>query len=354
MTNNILIIQTAYIGDVILVTPLIKAVRRCFPEARIHLMVIPAAQNLVENNPALDQIIVYDKKGQQAGLRSFFRMLTRVRRGKYDLVLVPHRSLRSAILAWYSGARRRVGFNKSAGAFLFSHRVRYIQSQHEIDRNLSLLASVACPSGKILPEIFATEQDHQVVEQQLTPIVNSDRPFIALAPGSVWMTKRWPAVYYRELLLKLVSENYAIVMIGGSEDRSLCETISQGVSGVVINSAGALSLRQAATLLKRATALITNDSAPLHLGSAANIPIVALFGPTMPGFGFYPYSDHYAVVEMDLPCRPCGIHGGDRCPIGTHDCMVLLHVEVVFQKTLQIIKQKKEHERDHQNKRPAS
>ena len=347
--HKILIIQTAFIGDVVLVTPLIRAVRRCAAEATLHVMVIPAAQNIVENNPALNEVLVYDKRGSQSGWRGFFRMCSRVRREKYGLVLVPHRSLRSALIAWCSGARVRVGFSNSAGAFLLSHRVRYIRSQHEIDRNLSLLASVACPAGRILPELFATEQDQQFVGHLLAPLDRAGMSFIAVAPGSVWKTKRWPADYYHKLLKKLSGAGYAIVLLGGSQDRELCEAIAAAVPGLVINSAGVLTLRQAAWLLSRAAALVANDSAPLHLGSAANVPMVALFGPTIPGFGFAPYSDHFVVVETELPCRPCGIHGGERCPIGTHACMIHLRVDEVYQETLNIINQKKDYERNHQN-----
>jgi heptosyltransferase-2 len=152
----------------------------------------------------------------------------------------------------------------------------------------------------------------------------------------------------------LSAAHYAIILLGGAEDKKLCQRIASGVEGPVINSAGELSLRQTALLLKQVQALVTNDSAPLHLGSAANVPIVAIFGPTITGFGFYPYSDHYTIVETDLGCRPCGIHGGQKCPIGTHACMTQLSAENVFHEIITIIKQKTDHERNNKNKPPTS
>jgi heptosyltransferase II len=344
--EKILIIQTAFIGDVVLVTPLIKASRAHFPFATVDIMVIPAAANIVETNPALDRVIIYDKHKSQSGWRGFAAVARKLRQEHYDLLLAPHRSLRSAMLAWWSRAPIRVGFSTSSGARLFSHRVVYNQSDHETERNLSLLTPLGIDPGLIRPEIFPTDADRFVVDQLLTGLSRANAPFIAMAPGSIWATKRWPADAFRRLAEKADVAGLAVIWVGGESDRLLCESISRGSHGRWINSAGRLTLRQSAELIRRAEVLVSNDSAPLHLASAVNAPAVAIFGPTVPAFGFAPSSDSSVVVQQILSCRPCSIHGGKKCPIDTHECMTSISPAMVFTEVMRIIMRKSENERN--------
>jgi heptosyltransferase-2 len=169
-------------------------------------------------------------------------------------------------------------------------------------------------------------QDHRA----LGPDFDS-RQMIALAPGSVWRTKRWPRERYEELGRLLVSDGFSLVLIGGPEDRELCASISEGVSEErTINAAGRLSLLQSAELIRRCRVIVSNDSAPMHLAGAVQTPVVAMFGPTVPEFGFAPKGDRDVVLGIsNLSCRPCSIHGGEKCPIRTFDCMVRLTADVV-------------------------
>jgi heptosyltransferase-2 len=155
---------------------------------------------------------------------------------------------------------------------------------------------------------------------------------VALAPGSIWATKRWPAAHFVGLAKLLVDAGWALALIGGTQDRSLCDQISDAVGGKhALNAAGALNLLQSAELIRRSDALVSNDSAPMHLASAMRVPVVALFGPTIPGFGFAPLGPRDIVVERrSLSCRPCSIHGGTKCPIGTFECMIAISPGEVF------------------------
>lgn len=324
--HRILIIQTAYIGDVILVTPLLRACQKHFPAAEVDIVVIPAALNIVESHPALHRAIVYDKRGTQAGWRGFRRLAGELRAGNYNLALVPHRSARSAALAWLSQAPQRVGFSTSSGAMLFTDRVPYRQNDHEVERNLALLGAVGITPGWLPPEIVTTEADQRVVQELLAGFPPAT-PLITMAPGSIWATKRWPEAHFRRLAEMVIDAGLPLIMVGSAGDRSLCQRICSGLPGLWRNSAGELTLRQSAELIRRAAVLVSNDSAPLHLASAVDTPAIAIFGPTIPEFGFAPCSRDSIIVEQELPCRPCSIHGGKKCPLGTHECMIAIKPE---------------------------
>jgi heptosyltransferase-2 len=331
--QKILIVQTAFIGDVILATPLAEAAQKIFPGSRVDFMVIPAAANLLERNPYINRVVIYDKRGCQRGIKALFQLAAALRREHYDLAMVPHRSLRSALLVWVTRIPQRIGFERSAGAWLFTRRVSYLQ-KHEVERNLDLLRlfndSIPTPS----PKIFWDEFDEQMVNR-FSNGNESERWFCALAPGSVWATKRWPAERFVELARRLIAETNALIyLIGGSSDAALCAGIAEQLGNDCINTAGKLTLRQSAALLDRCQILVSNDSAPTHLGVATRCKVVTIFGPTVPAFGFAPFGNGHLVIEKKLPCRPCSIHGGHRCPIGTHACMQEITVDEVFSRVL--------------------
>ncbi len=335
--RKILIVQTAFIGDVVLATPLIKAAKCSFPQAMVHAMVIPAAANLLETNPHLERLIVYDKRGSDSGLTGLLRMIGKMRTEAYDAVFVPHRSLRSAVIARGTGARWRVGFTTSAGAFLLTQKVSYVQSAHEVDRNLALIEALDIPIADRTPEVFSDAADVVAIDNLVSQQGMSGRDLIAVAPGSVWATKRWPAGYFRTLMSRLVDEGFGVGLIGGEADRELCQRIVAGLEDRVLNACGQLSLRQSAELMRRCRVLVSNDSAPQHLATAVGTPVIAIFGSTVPAFGFYPYGANNTIVEHELSCRPCGIHGRNRCPIGTFECMRAILPERIHQSVLKYV-----------------
>jgi len=331
--KRILIVQTAFIGDVILATPLAEAVQQVFPDSKIDFLTIPAAAGLLEKNNFIRRVLIFDKRGEQRGLFALWKLAQSLRQERYDLALVPHRSLRSALLVWLARIPERLGFNRSAGAWFFTRRVPY-QQKHEVERNLDLLRVFGNDFATPSPKVFWDKSDERFVEQ----ICNSTQTgqwFCALAPGSVWATKRWPAERFMALAGKLIAETGAcIYLIGGGSDVALCSRIAAAIEKNCVNTAGKLSLRQSAALLNRCEILISNDSAPAHLGVATRCKVIAIFGPTAPAFGFAPFGDGHLVVEKNLPCRPCSSHGGNRCPIGTHACMLEISVEEIFSRVL--------------------
>jgi len=328
---KILVIHTAFIGDIVLATPLIRAIKEGLNNPEIHALINPATAPVLENNPYLEKIILVDKRGRDSGFAGLLKIGKRLKRENFDLVFSPHRSFRSAILARMSRAKTRVGFDTSAGAFLYNKKAKYDSCIHEIERNLSLARAIGIESFHKQPQVFPRERDKAVVDRLLEKTgFQTPHPCVALAPGSIWATKRWPMAYYKKLAQLLVRNGSHVFLIGGNADCPLGRKIATGSENKIINMAGELSLLQSAELLTRCKVLVSNDSAPMHLAAAVGTPVIAIFGPTVPAFGFYPTGSKDKIIETRLACRPCGMHGGNHCPIGTHACMQEISPERVF------------------------
>lgn len=337
--GRILVFQTAFTGDVILTLPLIQALRVQFPDVSVDVVVVPEAFVAIANHPSIKTIIPYDKKGKEKGLASAYSLIRRLRKANYDAAIIPHRSLRSAAICFLADIQRRIGFSTSAGRFLFSDVVNYERENHEIDRNLSLLhpLGIEIPRRE-LPILYPSPEDVRTVEALLCnqSSINKEN-MIAVAPGSVWATKRWLLDRYVSLCEELSDTGFTIAVIGGKEDSPLGDAIERSVKSVV-NAIGKLTVLQSAELIRRCRVAITNDSAPMHLAVAMRTPVVAIFGATVPEFGFAPLGEHDEVVQtFGLDCRPCAIHGGNSCPIKTFVCMKNIQVENVLEKVHSII-----------------
>jgi heptosyltransferase-2 len=318
--SRTLVIQTAFLGDVILTTPLLTVLAE--REGPVDVVTTPAAVSLLETHPAVGEVVRYDKHGSQRGWWGLWKMGSLLRARQYRRVVLPHRSARSAALALWSGAPERIGFADSPAAVSYTRRVRRARDSHEVERLLALAGSHSGPAPRVSlglrPEDYAAA-DQWLNAHQVTP------RFAALAPGSIWGTKRWP--YYPELAAAL---DRSSVVVGGADDVPLAESIVAAASGRAASAAGVLGLRAAAALIERAAVLVTNDSAPLHLATAVGTPVVALFGPTVPEFGFGPRGRGDLILGIDeLACRPCSSHGPRTCPLGHHRCMRDLSVATV-------------------------
>lgn len=339
--DRILIIQTAFLGDVVLTIPLIQIVRQFFAFSKIDLVVLPRAADLVRTHPDVHQVIEYDKRGEDKGIAGFLKLLRQIRSQNYGLAIVPHRSLRSALLVTLAGIPIRIGFDKSTGRWLYSKTVRYRQDLHEIERNISLLEALGIHHhSRELPRLYPTLPDVQRVDRVLFDLeVTHLSNMIAIAPGTIWNTKRWLKERYAELAAHLARERYEVILIGGEEDKLLCREIQElSGSSRVYSVAGTLSALQSAELIRRCKLLISNDSAPLHFAVAVGTPVVAIFGATVPEFGFAPYGKYDTVVEtLGLSCRPCSIHGSNKCPIKTFECMKAITVEKVHRRAEEVL-----------------
>ena len=290
---------------------------------------------MLANHPSLRSVIVYDKHGNDAGVSGFTNILRRLRTGTYDVAIIPHRSLRSALLARFAKIPKRIGFDKSAGAWLMTEVVGYDASLHEVMRNVKLLEPMGIAvDQKEFPVLYPSEEDRAIVSKLLSALrEDARRTMVAIAPGSVWNTKRWPKERFAALTKSLASSGRAVVIVGGEADRQMGdEIVAASESPRAINAAGRLSPLQSAVLIAMSRCLVTNDTAPMHIAVAMRTPVVAIFGATVPSFGFAPYGERDVILETHgLACRPCSIHGGATCPITTFDCMIKIPVEAVLQ-----------------------
>lgn len=332
--TNILVVQTAFIGDVILTLPMVERLKRSHPSANIDVAVIPRAAELMKGHPDVRRALVYDKRGADSGLAGFLRLVRTIRLQRYEVALVVHRSFRSAALAVAASIPQRIGFNSSAGKYLFTNVVTYNGALHEVDRNLQLLQPLGIVNGtRDYPHLYPSNQDRHVADGLLSSCGNGDPArLIGVAPGTVWNTKRWLKESFVRLISMLIADGFAIVLIGGAEDAQLCDDISITLKSTgVISTAGKCSLLQSAEIIRRCRVLVGNDSAPMHLALAMQTPVVAIFGATIPEYGFAPYGRNDLVMETNgLPCRPCSIHGGETCPVKTFDCMKRISAEDVY------------------------
>ena len=313
-----LIVQTSFLGDMVLTTPLIAWLARSGP---VDVLATPRAAGLLENDPDVREVIVFDKRGRDRGVAGFARLASRLRANHYGAAYLAQGSVRSGALALAAGIRDRVGFSSSAGRLFYTTHVAPVENMHHAARLLSLATrdpTRAVQRADVRPRLYPGARERAAVDE-LLGTRNLGQPLVALAPGSVWATKQWP--YYADLAHQL-RETCQVVVVGAESDQPLAVEILDATAGAAIDATGRLSLLASAELIGRATLLVTNDSAPLHLASAMNVPTVSIFGPTVPEFGFGPLADRYEIAgRAELPCRPCDRHGPQRCPLGHWRCM---------------------------------
>lgn len=312
---KILIIQIAFIGDVILALPVLQKLKRKFPEAEIDFLLRKGNETLLENNPYVNEIIIWDKKKNKSP--NLFRIISKVRGRKYDYVFNLHRFFSSGLVMALSGAKNRIGFDKNLLSFFYTRKFPHtFNGQHEVDRNISLLENIT-DIKRERPKLFFSN----TIEEKIKSIVGQ-RKYIVIAPAAVWFTKQFPKERWVELLNQQFHQ-YRVYLIGSSEDFSFCEEIKNNSQYPdIISLCSKLSLTESACLMKYAERVFTNDSAPLHLASAVNAKVSSVFCSTIPDFGFFPLSDDSKVIQIKekLYCRPCGVHGYKKCPEGHFRC----------------------------------
>jgi heptosyltransferase-2 len=338
--HRILVIQTAFIGDVVLATALLQNLHAAYPSATIDILVRQGADELFTDHPYINEVHVWNKKKNK--YQHLFQIIQTIRRIKYDVVINVQRYLATGIITVLSGAKKTIGFNKNPLSFLFSEVVAHqfgaaaeaaeaggradaagraaaqnsnSASLHETARNHALLASLTtAPVAK--PVLYPSAAHFAAVQKW------QGAPYICMSPGSVWETKKMPAKNWIDLI-NAVPTNYTIYLMGAPNETALCAEILSGSSrGGVVNIAGQLNLLEAAALIKGAHLNYVNDSAPMHLASATNAPVAAIYCSTIPAFGYGPLSDTQFVVETleHMPCKPCGLHGKKVCPLGHFNC----------------------------------
>lgn len=316
-----LIIQTAFIGDVILATALFEQLHARFPAALLDCLVRKGNESLLANHPFLNEVLVWDKKGTgrpSGKYGSLFQLLQRVRQRQYDVIINLQRFGSTGLITALSGARTTAGFEKNPFSRFYTHTAphEFEPGLHEVHRNARVIRFLTGDLPVLRPKLYPAQADYAAVSPYKT------HPYVCLAPASVWFTKQYAGDKWVELIQHLPGTQL-IYLLGAPTDSATCDWIEREAAHEnVVNLAGKLSLLQSAALMQDAVMNYVNDSAPLHLCSAMNAPTTAVFCSTIPEFGFGPLADQSRVVQIGraLNCRPCTLHGRKACPLGHYEC----------------------------------
>ena len=319
MHPKFLVIQTAFLGDVILATAVLEKLHACFPHSEIDILVRKGNESIFNGHPFLHEVLVWNKKEEK--LKNLWNTIRQVRRNKYKYVINLHRFSSSGLIAGSSSAPFISGFHNNPFSVLYTHKFRHEigNGVHETSRNQQLV-SFLTDDIPARPRVYPSADDIK------TALAGKSSPYVCMAPGSVWFTKRLPTSKWVELIQSI---KHPVYLIGAPDERQLAEDIRSQIPGDrVVNCCGKLSLLQTAALLQLAAMNYVNDSAPLHLCSATNAPVTAFFCSTLPEFGFGPLSDGAVVIQTHekLACRPCGIHGKNACPEGNFKCATTIEI----------------------------
>lgn len=350
--KQFLIIQTAFLGDAVLATALIEKLHRFYPDARIDMVVRKGNEGIFGegdgdensvNGPihldgkfigfhkhwGLHTLYIWDKRSNKT--RNLLTLIKDLRRTKYDVIVNCQRFYSTGLMTVKASAYRKIGYRKNPLSFLFSRSVDHEigDGRHEADRLNDLIKDFtddSRPLPKLYPDPWELEPKYPLLGSTLN---EDDPPYFCIAPASVWFTKQWPEEKWIELI-RTLPEGHRIFLIGAPGDKELCDRII-AAAGRGIDLAGELSLLQTAALMEDAVMNYVNDSAPLHIASAMNAPVTAVFCSTVPSFGFGPLRANGRVVETTekLDCRPCGLHGHRACPKGHFKCALGIDVQAV-------------------------
>jgi len=327
--------NTAFLGDAVLTLPLLQTLRANFPQAEIHFFVREGLQSLFQAQPELSGVHGFDKNG---GDRSFLAMHAysrKLSREGYSLWISPHRSLRSGLVARMTNARTRIGYSRPwFNHYLFTHTIdRAFGRFHEVDRLLRLVDPLKLTVLVDWPRLVLPERARERADAFWAEHIRG--PVLGLHPGSTWATKRWPAERFGEVARKAVEAGAQVILFGGPGERELVRQVEKAIADPlppgVLNLAGMHDLSELAAWIGKLDAYLCNDSGPMHLAWIQRVPLVALFGPTVRRLGFFPRGEKATVIERDLPCRPCGLHGPKACPNGSHRCMTEITVDEVYE-----------------------
>lgn len=313
--KKFLVIQTAFIGDVILATAVVEKLYQFYPESQIDFLLRKGNEGLLENHPFINEVLIWDKKNKKYD--NLKQITKQVAKNRYDVVVNLQRFASSGLITTLSGAKQKIGFKKNPLSFSFTKKVEHKigNGQHEIERNQLLIAELTDSIASI-PKLYPTNKDYEEVEYF------KKNDYVCMAPTSVWFTKQLPKEQWVKLIHK-IKDNQTIYLLGGSTDFDKCEEIRVlSENKNVVNLCGQLSFLESAALMQTAKMNYVNDSAPLHICSATNAPVTAFFCSTIPEFGFGPLSTNSRIVEIEqkLDCRPCGLHGKKECPQGHFKC----------------------------------
>lgn len=320
--------NTAFLGDAVLTLPLLQSLRLRYPDAQIDFYVRKGVESLFVHHPAINTVYAFDKRRSDKGPSGSMRFASQIARRGYDLWISAHTSPRSAFMALASRARIRIGYaapwwNKMAYTHLVERRFNELE---EIERLLELLRPLGEGAVSHWPEIFIGEEEKRIADEIFAPFSG---PVLGMHPGSTWPTKRWPVEFFADIGLRALRGGANVLLFAGPGEENIANNVRIKILQDVNKSeslrlhdfSNRLSLPMLTVCLSKLSCYLTNDSGPMHIAWALHTPVTALFGPTVRELGFFPRGDDSTVLEKELSCRPCSLHGPQSCPLGHHNCM---------------------------------
>lgn len=352
MPEKILIIQTAFLGDLILSTSFFHAVKMEHKDSEVHVLVNLGTESVLSNNPDIAHVWCLDKKKIKKNPFAFFQFIQIIRNEKYDKVYAPHFSFRSSLISFFTGAPIRIGYKESGFSFLHTKVIpRPKQGPHEVEKLFSLLFEpYDFPTGRERrPYLFPGIEEETSFSQKKSKLLKNDTGYILIAPSSLWETKRMPEEKFVSVITQILRKrSESVILIGSKADLGIQEHIYRLMKTEPLeikererlhSLVGQTNLKELMVWIQNATAIISNDSSPIHFASAFNTPTVMVYGATIPAFGYGSLSDKHKIIEVNgLDCRPCGIHGGRVCPEGHFRCMLDQNPVRIFEALEEVIK----------------
>jgi len=326
---KILLVQTSFLGDTILSTPVISGIRKIYPEAELWMMTTPLSAELVIRDPLLAGVLTDDKKGMNVGLTGILRIKRRIQSIAFDRVYSLHRSPRTSLLLWLCRIPFRIGFSDAKLSFLYHETRTRNRKDHDVIRNLSLLSG-DLPVTSFESKLRLFPPNKNELNEDTLKILPDTGSYVVLVPGSAWKTKMWQWEGYHKVAKYMLKRGISVVLLGAKSDEAVNAKVAHGLN--IINLAGKTGVGEVMYIIKNSKLVVCNDSMTLHIASAFKIPNVAIFCATSPQFGFSPWRNNAIVVEKKgLSCKPCKRHGGNKCPAGTEACMKeLSHHKVIL------------------------
>lgn len=325
---NILAVRFSSIGDVLLTTPLLRAIRHRHPAARLTVLTKQTYAPLLSHNPNVSQVLAATAN------QSLPRLAAELRSARYTHLLDLHDSVRTRALRilvpgrWSSYPKHRL----ARAALIHGKRNFYRDTRPVAERYFDAARHLeVVPDGQPPDFFLAPDAEQEVAEWFSGGTLLPDRPTIAIAPGAAHATKRWPVEHWAQLVHRVAARGMQVVIVGSAEDTAVAAAIGQGSGSGVANVAGRFGLQSTGALLRRSVAVVSGDTGVMHMATAVGTPVIALFGPTVRAFGFFPYADRAQVLELGLTCRPCSSKGGPRCPLGHHLCLRSISPDAVYQ-----------------------
>lgn len=313
--NRILIVRTDRIGDVVLSTPVAMSLRAAFPKSYIAMMVSPEAREIVEGNPYLDEVIIYDKKNKHKSIFNSIKFSLWLKQKKFDIAIILHTTNRVNLITFFAGIPKRVGYARRL-SFLLTDKlkdVKHTGQKHEIEYNLDVIRAIGINPVNPKPFVVLKEENKNYIEQILKQsLIETKDRIVVMHPGASCISKRWPLENFSELGDRLIRDfSVKLIIVSSPEQKELANKVCTNMKEGALNLAGMTSIGQLASLIKRASLFISNDSGPVHIASSVDTPVISIFGRKQPGlspkrWGPVGFKDRF--LHRDVGCIVCLAH----------------------------------------------